>query len=407
MKYPDLRNTNYIHGQTLINDIRYPVHKRNVGDETVKHVFVNFGGKFPKNYIQYKDADLPMRLWPNAKFTIKCNSGDYATINYFTQLYGCDRILKFCDDDDIFKSEAYETAEVLYCMWIGNSKISNKVTKSELNFHTAMHLFKGEVFLLFNDIGLPSYRNFNNVIRDRIDNDDTYLDSQLLKNEIAMLLSSDERYSKFTIGIRNNIMHNDGKYWWNNRMKKINFDGQNIFKNRIEVLSDVLMYDMPDMDSLEYNKHNHQDTKTSYPRGIFIGTCFPERIDLFNKLFDDELINFEISLRGAGSEKINSPYASKEGRVESHRVGEIIKDYDYGIYIARGKWIEFAGQSIYDPIIFGKPVFIYEPIDMKHELMPGEDCCYFNTAEELRDKVNSINLEDLFNRQKKSLYERL
>lgn len=396
-----MKQENKLLTPAIINDIEYQVLKRNVGDTTIKHVFINFGGRFPKNYIQHINVTYPKRLYPNAKFTIRCNTKDINTVLYLQDAFS-DRNINFWDDEqNILFSEDYLEADLLYCAWIGNSKYSNIISKSELIFHSIIHNFKGKVNLIFNDIKLPAYRDFIDVMKERISKDSDYLSKQKYETAIKVLMGNNSNFEKLSIVIQNNIMC-QYPYWWNHKMQKINLEPIRKDKYDIEIISDIIFYGFPNKSELQYIVTNN-----NIPKGLFIGTCFKERIDLFEQLFPNKLHNLHLDICGANSEKINSPYASQAGRVPSKDVPEIFTKYDYGIYVARGIAIPFAGGSIYDPIIFKKPVFIYEPIDPEHLLMPGIDICYFNTAEELYNKTINTNFKELYEQQRDSLYERM
>lgn len=63
----------------------------NQPDETVKSVHVYYTGSFPKSTKPDKDVTLPKRLWPNAKYYIRCKlqgSAGEKNQQYFKKLYG-------------------------------------------------------------------------------------------------------------------------------------------------------------------------------------------------------------------------------------------------------------------------------------------------------------------------------
>jgi hypothetical protein len=46
----------------------------NTPDTGVKSVMLFYFGKYPKKTKPAKDVTLPIRLWPNAKYIIRCNT---------------------------------------------------------------------------------------------------------------------------------------------------------------------------------------------------------------------------------------------------------------------------------------------------------------------------------------------
>ena len=383
------------HSTQNICDTEMNVYKRVKGFEDFKKVYIFFDGNFPKNYIQMCSSTLPLRLYPNAKFVIKCNTKNYATVKYFKHIYK-DRLLDFVDDDEIHLKKHFLDSDGMFALWIGNTKYSNNLTFNEIQFHNALNNFPNHVFLYFNDIGLPSYRDLYEVITERMDDFPGYLEKQKISNPLLFYKQFERKENKITLAFTNNIL--DKKPWWNDKLNKVKTT-----QVKLEILSDIIIYDF------EFDKQKMIDNYVDkgFKKGGWVGTCFTERIELISRVFKNKIDGLDLEFRGVDSDKIDSEYASLKGRIGSEKVEEFYKTKSFGVYIARGKEIALAGQSLYEPILYNMPVFILHEIDKKHKIFNNIEECYFVDAEDLKNKIDTIDFKELYIKQVNSLYEKM
>ena len=73
--------------------------------------------------------------------------------------------------------------------------------------------------------------------------------------------------------------------------------------------------------------------------------------------------------------------------------------YHYSLYIGKGTRSAYLGATFYEPILLGKPLFVWEGTDPEHKLF-GDLNCYFKDVYQLKEILSQLSTEDL-----KSIWE--
>lgn len=341
----------------------------NTPDPTVKTVLVYLNGIYDetKNIYPEKDLALPMRLYPNAQFAIRCDcspKGQMKNYKFFSRLYK-GRKFKLIPDNQIWGDlkcdVVWYMVDYVYIFFGG---VMDKVT---FNKYMVTQQTSAKVHILFNDEVTKKYEPLWNYVQRRTGN---FLE---VNKEMISQLKEKKDWSNVTL-ICNQDMFSQ---WVNDRVIEPLRDTINI-----SYLSDKILYDLPDMKSLKPTVSNH------FCSGIFVGRFTPPRIKFWNAYMGGTFLDLKIF--GPDSDKLK--YHTGDGKPVANGITKEMyssTDYAYSIYFGKGGPSAYLGATFYEPILLGKPVFVWIGTDPKKKLFPNLDC-YFNTAEDLYKLIEIV-----------------
>lgn len=343
----------------------------NKPDISVKSVMLFYSGRYPKKTKPAKDITLPTRLWPNAKYYIRCNlKGKIGTNNkiYF---------------DKLFKGKNFELvtdtieAEMLFIHHENYNLYGGTVAPEAINVSNVIREWKNKITIFYNDELFSGFDDYYNFIQKRAKN------PNFLKKNPGILekIKPTQDWDKVT------LLFNENKImdWADKHMKNPNI------KN-ICYLSDIILYDLPKNINIDrtYNK-----------RGIYIPLFTADRIKVCNKLFNGKI---DITFKGSRSNDLKKEIAGDGKYIQNVDLPVVLKQYDWTIYIGKGKPSSYLGATFYEPLLNGIPIFMWSETDKNKKVFPNIDC-YFSSEEELKNLVNKWDLKDLFKKQIKLLFD--
>lgn len=345
-----------------------------IPDESIKECIVYLNGQWPPKNTFYveKDLNLPARLYPNAKFYIRCNTtrNFLQTTAFFKKLYK-GRDIAFISDDNILPMKPKPNT-VIWFIHFNFIFFGGKIDKYTYNKWQIIQRAKCNVHILFNEEGTPSFEPLYDYTQRRNDNFKE-LNKVMLSN-----VADKTDWSNIT------LLCNEDKLsqWVNNRPIKKCLDGG----INISYLTDKILYDLPNSNTLKCN--------VGSKKGIYIGKFSPKRITFFNKHFNKDLVDIECI--GPESNEITShkgnglPIDNKSGK-------EMYASNNYGwsIYIGKGTPSLYLGATFYEPLLNGLPLFIWDGTDPEHKLFPDNNEFYFSDESDLNKQLSLMNESDL------------
>jgi len=338
----------------------------NEPDTSVKSVMVFYGGKYPKKTKPDKDVTLPTRLWPNAKYYIRCNlKGAIGTKNkiYF---------------DGLFRGHEFELvsdavpADMMFIHHENYNLYGGKVAPEPINVANAIREWKGPITIFYNDELFSGFDDYYNFLSKRAQNPNF-----LKKNPGVMdKVKPTADWDKVT------VMFNENKItdWANKHMQ--NPDIQNVC-----YLSDIILYDLPKNAKLERAYNNK--------KGIYIPLFTADRIKVCNKLFNGEV---NLTMRGSRSDDLKEEIRGDGKYIPNTELSSVLRQYDWTIYIGKGKPSMYLGATFYEPLLNGLPIFMWRDTDKEEKVFPGLDC-YFSSGQELKELVDKWDMKDLYEKQ--------
>lgn len=350
-----------------------------VPDESIKTCMVFLSGIYPPKNTFYveKDLTLPMRLYPNARFLIRCNieKGYMSNYRFFTKLYA-GREIHFVGEDKLYNDKI----DVIWFIHFNFIFFGGVIDNYTFHKWLVTQNFKNKVHILFNEEMTKSYEPLWDYVQRRNEN---------FKNINADKIS---RLKDKTDWSNVTLLCNEDKFsqWVNERPVHKCLDGG----INISYLTDKVLYDLPSKESI-LPLHNSSSKK----RGIYIGKFIPKRISVLNKILEEEH-RLWIDFIGPDSDKLKYRSGTGDSIGNSEAKG-LMKSSEYGwsIYIGKGTPSLYLGATFYEPILNGIPVFVWNGTDPEHKLFPERKELYFNDASDLQKKVSSSNLTKLWNYQ--------
>ena len=341
-------------------------------DTSVKSVYVYYFGKYPKKTKPAKDVTLPIRLWPEAKFYIRCNTkGGIGKNNleYFSNLYkGTQFELVEETLDQVVD------AEMLFIHHENYNAFGGVVRECCIHFAQILGKWTKKATVFYNDELFSGFYDIRDWLESRSTNEN------FLKNNPQILerVPRSENWENVTLLMNENKITD----WANEHVKET-------LTNRIEVsyLSDIILYDLP-TSGMKY--------KNSYgKRGVYVPLFTAERISVCNKLFNG---NVEITFAGSRSDELKENIAGDGKYIQNFELPTFLKKFDWTIYIGKGKQSSYLGATFYEPLLKGLPVFVWTETDKQKKVF-GDIDCYFSTEDQLQKLVEKWDMKELYKTQ--------
>lgn len=344
-------------------------------DLTVKSCLVYLNGIYPpKNsfYVE-KDLNLPARLYPNAKIYIRCRCGEaeFKNLQFFKKLYP-NRNIKLVPDNKIYDDAPVDVIWFIHYNFIFfGGKMDDYMVAKQI----ALQNFKGKIHILFNEEMTKTFEPLWDYVQHRNEN------FRNLNSGVISFLKEKKDWSNVT------LIANEDKFgqWVNERPIERLRDTINI-----SYLSDKILYDLPSAEKLQCTVGNQQENDH---RGIYVAFFNPGRISCFKKHLNTSCLNLDIF--GPKSNELQNYFGTGEP-VSNVTAKELMSSpkYQYSIYIGKGSPSLYLGATFYEPILLGKPLFIWEGTDPDHKLF-GNTNCYFKDDAHLKQMLGEYSTEGL------------
>lgn len=348
-------------------------------DESVKTCMVFLSGIYPPKNTFYveKDLTLPMRLYPNARFLIRCNieKGYMSNYRFFTKLYA-GREIHFVGEDKLYNNKI----DVIWFIHFNFVFFGGVIDNYTFHKWLVTQNFKNKVHILFNEEMTKSYEPLWDYVQRRNEN------FKNINADKISCLKDKKDWSNVTLLCNEDKL----KQWVNERPVQKCLDGG----INISYMTDKVLYDLPDVDTImDDSEHSF------YRRGIYIGKFIPKRISVINKIMEANP-DLDIVYMGPDSDKLK--YRQGTGAsVDNVTAKELMKssEYAYSIYIGKGTPSLYLGATFYEPLLNGIPVLVWNGTDPEHKLFPDNPKCYFNDAKDLGTTVLTENLNAMWKYQ--------
>jgi hypothetical protein len=343
-------------------------------DLEVKSVMLYYGGKFPKRTKPDKDVTLPTRLFPNAKFYIRCRlDGSIGENNkqYFYKLF---------KDYDYQLTDQLHQTEALFIHHENYNAFGGKVSQALIDMHNAIQDFESKVYIFYNDELFSGFMDLRDWLDQRAKNENFIKNNPNILEKVQKI----KQYNKITL-----LLNEDKIEQWH--LKHVNPDLEK--QINISYLSDNIIYDLKKPETI----------KSKYQKlGVYIPLFTEKRIQVINKLFKNT--DIKIKFLGSRSDELDPSIQGNGKYINNQEMKDLIKQYDWTIYIGKGRPSLYLGATFYEPIIQGLPVFIWLKTDQEKKVFPDLDC-YFSNQEELNQLINKWDMKDLLEKQRNIIFK--
>jgi hypothetical protein len=349
----------------------------NTPDKSVKSVYVFYTGRYPKKTKPSKDVTLPIRLWPDAKYIIRCETkGAYGVKNkeYFKNLYGQTEY-ELVDQS----SDWTGTADMLFIHHENYNAYGGILSDTAIDFSNITRTWLGKITVFYNDELFSGYYDLRDYVEQRAKNNNFLVKNPGVLDKVIRKTD----WSNVTL-----LVNEDKVSDWGNE----HITHEDI-RNQITLcyLSDIILYDL-NMDNVS--------PKSKYDkRGVYIPLFTQERINTCNKLFSGAL---DITFAGSKSDDLKPEIAGDGKYIQNHELAGFLRQWDWTIYIGKGRASSYLGATFYEPILNGIPVFVWTKTDPDKRVF-GDLDCYFSTETELAALVNKWDMAQLHSEQVKRL----
>lgn len=340
----------------------------------IKSILLHFHGKYPHIFTPLKDITFPQRIFPNAKFYIRCNARDPETRIYFAELY---KDFEFEIVDEKANTLNLDI-DAVFAKQEGFSYYGGVIEKYCMDYNIMLNTFKGKIFILYNDEALRPFDTLDNEYKNRPET--WFIRNKNILNKIP----------KRTFDYSNTlILANDNRI--SNWVEDGNFISQYAIDNNIGLmyLTDKVLYDLPDtIDLTKFPK-----TKNIKLKGIFISLFFGTRIPTWNRIMRDE--SLDLKIYGTGSQKLKYYKVDKVELIPNTEIPEYYYNHDYSLYMGKGTESLYLGATFFVPLLNYCPLFIWRGTDPNEKLFPGIDC-YYDDSEQLAQLLNKYETDDKY-----------
>jgi len=342
-------------------------------DTQVKTVLLYYPGKFPKKTKPAKDVTLPTRLWPGAKYIIWTNLEKGIgknNIEYFSELFKGHNFELVSEKVD---------ADVLFIHHENYNIFGGVVGKGLIDRANLIKEWTSKVTLFYNDELFVTFSDLRDFIDMRCSNPNFLLKNPNLLEQV----SKNSDWTKVTLLMNENKVTD----WANNYL------AENL-KDQIKVsyLSDIILYDL---------KTDEIKAKTSYnKKGVYVPLFTGERISVCNKLFSG---NIDLTFAGSRSDDLKDNIKGDGKYITNVELPMFLHQYDWTIYIGKGRASQYLGATFYEPLLKGLPVFVWLETD-KNKKIFGDLDCYFSTETELQSLIEKWDMKTLFEEQVKLVF---
>lgn len=348
----------------------------------IKSVILFFHGKYPHISTPLKDITFPQRIFPNAKFYIRCNTRDEGTRLYFHEVYKGFKYELVDEKLDVLNLDV----DAIFAKQERFAYFGGVMEKFCVDYNRMLNIFRGKIYILYNDEFLRPF--------DTLDNEYKTRPETWFKRNAKQLASIPPRsfdYSNVT------ILANDNRI--SNWVTDDNLISQYAIDNNINLmyLTDRVLYDIPT--TVPNVKYPQKFNIIPY-RGIFISLFFNKRITTWNKIMCDENLSLEVFGPGTNNLKYYAP--PEEIRIDNSKIGEYYQHAHYSLYMGKGTESRYLGATFFVPILNGCPLFIWEGTDPNRKIFPNINC-YYKNDKDLSELLNKINLKEIYEAQLNSL----
>lgn len=343
-------------------------------DESVKSVMLFYFGKYPKKTKPAKDVTLPIRLWPKAKYYIRCTTkGNIGKNNllYFRELF---RGYQFELVEGAVK------ADMLFIHHENYNAFGGVVRECCVDFAQILKEWQGPATVFYNDELFSGFYDLRDYIENRAKNENF-----LIKN--PGILDKVRRKDDWT---NVTLLMNENKItdWADEHV----WDGPVKDQITVSYLSDIILYDLPTSGirgKSEYEK-----------KGVYVPLFTAERISVCDKLFNG---NVDITFAGSRSDELKEGIRGNGKYINNIELPNFLRKFDWTIYIGKGKQSSYLGATFYEPLLKGLPVFVWTETDKQKKVF-GDLDCYFSTETELASLVQKWDMGELFREQVRRIF---
>jgi len=345
----------------------------NTPDTGVKSVMLFYFGKYPKKTKPAKDVTLPIRLWPNAKYIIRCNTAGNIgknNLEYFKSLFNG---YQFELVDEV------KPADMLFIHHENYNCFGGVVRDCCVDFAEVLREWTGPATVFYNDELFSGYYDIIDYIENRAKNENF-----LIKNPgILDRVQRKEDWSNVTLLMNENKITD----WANDHVK-------DSIKDQITVsyLSDIILYDLPTIGI---------KAKSIYEKkGVYVPLFTADRISVCNKIFKGKI---DIVFAGSRSDELREDIKGDGKYINNIELPNFLRKFDWTIYIGKGRQSSYLGATFYEPLLKGIPVFVWTETDKHKKVFGGLDC-YFTTEEDLIKLVEKWDMKELFKEQVRLIF---
>lgn len=343
-------------------------------DESVKSVMLFYFGKYPKKTKPAKDVTLPIRMWPKAKYFIRCTTaGNVGKANqeYFRAL---------------FKGHEYRLvddmvpADMLFIHHENYNCFGGVMRECCIDFARALREWDGPATVFYNDELFSGFYDLREYVENRAKNENF-----LIKNPgILDKVQWKEDWSNVTLLMNENKITN----WADEHVK----DG---VKEQLNVayLSDIILYDLPT--SGIRAKANYEK------KGVYVPLFTADRISVCDKIFSGKV---DITFAGSRSDELKEGIRGDGKYINNIELPSFLRRFDWTIYIGKGRQSSYLGATFYEPLLKGLPVFVWTETDKEKKVF-GDLDCYFSNESELFALVEKWDIGELFREQVRRIFK--
>lgn len=345
-------------------------------DTSVKSVYVYYFGKYPKKTKPAKDVNLPIRLWPEAEFYIRCNTkGGIGKNNleYFSNLYAGTKFELVEETLDQIVD-----AEMLFIHHENYNAFGGVVRECCIDFARILGKWEKKATIYYNDELFSGFYDIRDWLESRSTNENF-----MKKNpQILEKVPRSENWENVTLLMNENKITD----WANEHVK-------DTLKERITVsyLSDIILYDLPT--GVKY--------KRSYgKKGVYVPLFTAQRISICNKLFSE---NVDITFAGSRSDELKENIAGDGKYIQNMELPAFLNKFDWTIYIGKGRQSSYLGATFYEPLLKGLPIFVWTETDKQKKIF-GDIDCYFSNEDQLKALVEKWDIKELYKNQAQYIF---
>lgn len=345
----------------------------NEPDTSIRSVMLFYFGRYPKKTKPAKDVTLPIRLWPKAKYYIRCTKkGNIGRNNleYFRALF---KGHQFELVEDTVK------ADMLFIHHENYNCFGGVVRECCVDFSTALRTWKGPATVFYNDELFSGFYDLRDYVESRAKNENF-----LIKNPgILDKVQRKEDWTNVTLLMNENKITD----WANEHVKDI--------QDQITVsyLSDIILYDLP--------TEGIRGKESYGKKGVYIPLFTADRIAVCDKIFKG---NVDITFAGSRSDELREDIRGDGQYINNIELPKFLRRYDWTIYIGKGKQSSYLGATFYEPLLKGVPVFVWTETDKQKKVF-GDLDCYFSNENDLIRLVEKWDMKELYAEQVRRIFK--
>lgn len=347
-------------------------------DSSVKSCLVYLTGNWPprSGFYVAKDLNLPTRLYPNAKFLIRCNTDEKSydqNYKFFSEIY---KGFPFKLTTD---KQTYENlkVDVIFFIHFNFVFFGGKVDRYTADKQFMLENTRAKVHILFNEEVTKTFEGLHSYALRR---NDAF--RQMNRPQLGRLRGKED-WSNVT------LICNEDKFgqWVNDRPT------EDIARTiNVSYLSDIILYDLPDKSTL---KCSVRQSESPVHKGLYIGNFSDPRVSWWNKHMHLQK-TLDIKVIGPSSDKLKH-YTGQGKSIDNSSAKYLLGsgEFSYSIYFGKGSKSLYLGATFYEPILNGLPLFIWEGTDPEHKLFPELPYVYFTDSAHLEKLLATYTSEQL------------